>query len=129
MCFNTYSHYGWEAKPAPCIAKRNIPVYKVLDKDNLSPCKLMRDEKGNVMKWRKGYLYIELPNKDGEVFQYIRHWRIWWITKGLHSVKTKSMARGMCGTYRKIVKMYIPKGAKYYTNKDGYYVSDQLLYI
>lgn len=127
MCFNTGISIC-KPKPEPKIAERDIKVYKVINRNGMGSFYNLLDENGSIIYWEPGYHYIESPDIDGNVFFFFEGWGNWEITKGLHSKKTLIGAKYVCEDNERIVKMIIPKGAKYFENKDEY-VSDQLIYL
>lgn len=128
MCFST-GISSKESKPEPKITVRDIKVYKVIRKNGTGVYRDLRYKNGNMMLWKPGYHYTELPDTNGNVFGIKIRLDEWAIYKGLHSIKTPKKAK--IHIYNNdciIVKMIIPKGSKYFKNKDEY-VSDQLVYI
>jgi hypothetical protein len=113
-------------KNNPKIAKEDIPVWKVICK-NGDP----RYFWGTGVKYEKGYHYYQTGRHhfSFDIEKYFDSWRIN-IDMGLHSCKNKYRAMVTHYYYsenHKIVKMYIPKGAKYYENEEEY-VSNELVW-
>lgn len=107
------------------IAKRNIPVKKVIKKNGYSPYY-------SLFKYEKGFEYYQtgekfVINKLNKGSFYICR-----IHKGLHSVKSLEDYRRSSLIYNEniheCVTMIIPKGSTYYYH-DGFYVSDRLIYV
>jgi len=127
MCLTTLAYptnkEALHAKNNPLIANKDIKVYKVLTKRNQSPFMYFEFEKGqhyyqtgrafNIRMKKRWSNYIELE-----------------ISRGLHACLTKRRALSMTQfNNRKIVIMYIPKGAKYFISEYGNeIVSDQLIW-
>ncbi len=102
------------------VAKRDIKVYKAIAKSGYGLFYNLRDKKGNVLLWKQGYHYSEKIGGPRGNF----------IMRGLHSKRTRYGASKVARWYatdRRIVEMYIPKGAKYYMNRTDY-VSNQLVW-
>ena len=125
MCLFSYNS-------TPTIATRNIKVYKVLwyNKDKGWTAPIL----GNYT-YKKG---INTSNSDDARLKVLMPECLYSIGIGyLHSVKTKRQAKFIlkqlnsadpCGDY-KIVKMFIPKGSKYFKSFDNKeYCSDKLLW-
>lgn len=110
----------------PEVAKEDIIVYKVI----LSSGYPLYRERLAGFKYEKGFHYYQTGNKPF-TFDYgrvsPRNWALL-ISVGLHSCKTRQNAKNRAELGGKVVKMIIPKGAKYFEN-DTEYVSDQLIYI
>lgn len=114
MCFTKKFRTKALAKGhKPITARKEFAVYKVINKDNTS--------KHQWFKYKEGTHYTEdklgISMRDDYTLE---------INKGLHSFKTEKYAHSQCWGDRKVVEMYIPKGAKYYSNQ-GYIVSNQLI--
>lgn len=126
MCLFSYNF-------TPTIAIRNIKVFKVL---------CYNKGKGWIAPILGNYTYkkgINDSNLDNVLPEVVLLGEILYsIGKGyLHSAKTKKQAKFIlkhlnfqdpCGDY-KIVKMFIPKGSKYFESFDNKeYCSDKLLW-
>lgn len=111
----------------PLIAKKDILVYKILQKyNNHSPY--------YYMKYEKGFLYYQDGKRQfsSYIMPLVFSWNLE-INQGLHSYKNKKVAEDCLFSVftdpsYKIVEMIVPKGSKYFEN-DGEIVSNQLLYI
>jgi hypothetical protein len=110
----------------PLIAKRNMRVLKVLKPNSGSAYR--------KFKYEKGFHYYQ----DGKPFSFrIERINSYWkvnIFKGLHACLTRDKVATITGpdlftnpSYL-VVRMIIPKGSKYFTNKDGEIVSDNLIW-
>lgn len=132
-------------KPVLKTAKRNIMVKKVLDKYMQSPI--------YHFQWRTDKVYTNegvTIRPFESAYQIIKYGRNWVIEDGLHSCRNiyilcwndkeylssqpKFDARNFVllnsGRFRFKFKVYdavIPKGANYYVNEQGEYVSDRLM--
>ena len=106
----------------PKIAEENIPVWKVIGRDGLSPyyCEF---------KWKRG---LNMAVDDGEseeptevVRESLFHSGLYFIESGwLHAFSNEQTAKNVFRqdfdeTQYKLAKMYIPKGTHYYTGKYG----------
>lgn len=109
--------------PIPKIAKKDIPVYKVIRKDNRG-CYHQLCINYTVEPWTQGFEYEELEfHRIREVIKpdYLKI-----LSNAFHSNvfrKDTKTIKEECEYYNKdkaykIVKMYIPEGAKYY---EGYW--------
>lgn len=126
MCFiiRVKSEKDFKKVRIPKVAKKDITVYKVLQLNGYSPYR-------SNFKYEKGYHYYQTDKEPAFTFFESSFPLRLEINRGLHSCKTKHAAEKIRWFYpegRKIVKMIIPKGAKYYENEE-HYVSDQLIYI
>jgi len=110
----------------PLIAKKDITVYKILNKNFFngkyySPHKHFEYEKGNEY-YRYGKKFeIRVSKTNNE--KYLVH-----IYDGLHSYRTLSRAKDATWGNRKVFKMVIPKGAEYYLGENKDIVSDRLIW-
>lgn len=129
MCFKSTKF------PKLRIAKRNIPCYKVLSKDLSSPFMLEEYVVNEIKETSLGRIERDYLNDTYD------------IEEGLHSytsnckfveldcgyffqVKTKFDKEIMIyGDFYKVFKSIIPKGARYYCNNAGEYVSDKLIVL
>lgn len=125
MCFTKLVTI--EKDSLPEVAKRDIIVYKVIGKDGYG---WMRDLKiaGQRCKWKQGWHYIEETPFLGKKNKKTSNREIIEIRgNAFHSCKTRGLAILRRDSYEKVVKMIIPKGAKYYENADEY-VSSEIIY-
>lgn len=99
----------------PLIAKKDIEVFKVLNKDNTS---IYKD-----FQYTKGFEYTN----DKFTIDYIRFLDRLNIHSGIHSCKTKSATQIHKQDHHKVVKMIVPKGAEYFENDDEI-VSNRLIW-
>ncbi len=120
MCFKL----RYEDKK-PRVAKQDIVCWKILRMDNRSPMyDLVIDRKEEA--WTPGYIYWEKSQtfRKSSISQYK-------VNGGcFHSKRMRKLAKIswiMDDGDKKVVKMIIPKGAKYYEN-DEEYVSDTIWY-
>jgi len=125
MCFIKYfktKEKAVEAKNNPKIAKRDIPVWKQLI--SLNPDEKVGFSPYYSFPYFKGFhYYITDRRKFGiyvEATGYSRDYKLV-INKGLHSYSSNNRYK------INLVKMYIPKGALYYTDGEEY-VSSQLVW-
>lgn len=123
MCFTKRFKTRKEArnfKNNPKIAKKDIPVYKVIHKTGFSAIK--------GFDYCKGFHYTELNPFKGRIkrHDFLFHWLLD-IETGFHSCKSIQEAKKWGLNNKKLVTFYIPKGAKYYEN-DTEYVSDQIVW-
>lgn len=123
MCFEPKSEYGGLTMK---VAKKNIPVYKVLSK-NGAGCIFSLYINGEAEIWRRGYEYRETEFRS--MIQYQKKRIYPEIGKHcFHSWKTKKGAKDFCDSSDKMVEMYIPKGALYLEN-NAQYVSNRIVYL
>jgi hypothetical protein len=105
------------------IAKKDIPVYKILynvdENTGDAPYQLFRYERG----WHY-YQEGKYPFSI-EIVPRTTYWNIM-VEEGLHSYIRKPSILDILGD--RVVKMYIPKGAKYILGRSGDIVSDQLIW-
>lgn len=103
----------------PHIAQTDIPVYKGLGRKGAAPHL-------KNMTYERGYHYYQDGRKKfgKAVIQWFAKEYMLEINVGLHSAKSKAEAarHGI-----RVVKMYIPKGSKFYENH-RHYVSDNLVW-
>jgi hypothetical protein len=127
MCLRIYEDFRTRRKArefmdSPKIATKDILVWKVIESNGVSPYR--------YFKYEKGYHYYQTGKKPFgfKLQQGFCRWFIE-INMGLHSCKSINRAKEVQGlsSTRKVVKMYIPKGAKYFENEREY-VSDQLVW-
>ena len=108
----------------PKIAAKDITVYKVINRDGTPPY-------FPSFKYEKGFHYYQTGNKPFtfEIIKesFSKNYEVN-INEGLHCFKTRERANNIVYGGRRLVKMIIPKGAKYF-EKDDVYVSDQLVWI
>lgn len=125
MCFLKVYNRKYNKPPKPCVAKKDITVYKMLTHDDFSPYAsiIINDA---TEKWIKGWEYFETTP-----FLTANMWWNQLFVSGhaFHSKKTKEKAELMRNRNpnRKVVTMIIPKGALYYENNSEY-VSSSLIY-
>lgn len=101
--------------PKPRIAKKDIEVLKVVEKRDeqfYSPFKGFR--------WQRGYHYYQ----EGQAFSFSKDLGgTWHIFQGLHACLTTKKAVTLSFSFwcskTCIVKMIVPKGAKYYIDRFG----------
>lgn len=114
-------------KEAMKIAKTDIEVYKILNVQQISPF--------YNLKYEKGWHYYQEGDRPFTYSIYKGVHGAWELNveQGLHSCCNLESARklGNCMLgFKIIVPMIIPKGAKYYIDRNmNEYVSDQLIYI
>lgn len=134
MCWNTFK------KPVLKTAKRNISVKKVLAFNMNSPLYFFH--------WEKDKVYCtDKPTKPVKYGKRAWQRKRWFIEEGFHSCKEvykvywndfsyfSSQPRlemfgftiSLLGTCVHAYDAVIPKGANYYLNEYGEYVSDQLM--
>lgn len=125
MCFTLYSDK--RTKPRPKKAKQDIIVFKVLKKSGWG-CYKPLIINGKKLRWQKGTeVYETTPFKDAEWESSISELNI--NGNALHSGTLENAKTILSmSKIRKIVKMIIPKGALYYENNEGEYVSNRLVY-
>ena len=123
MCLNTVLYNSrkeaLEAKKKPLVAKKDIPVYKVLTITNEPPyyCRF---------KYKQGFRYTE--KKLGIVVEVHGQYYKLIGKRGLHACLNKKAAAAHTQYSDKIVKMYIPKGAKYYKGIDDDVITTDLVW-
>jgi len=106
----------------PLVAKKNIEVWKILMNEGKSPYR--------HFKWEPGFHYYQ---DNGKLPKNINGcWNIQ-IHAGLHAfvdeVTARKRRREMFYYHNKhIVKMTIPKGAKYFLGTNGDIVSTEMIY-
>lgn len=111
MCFRLLTKNRY---PRPLVAKEDIVVYKRLKKTSKGYKSPYKDFVYNV-----GYHYYETSSlrkryTGSPMYNFRLH--SFDINEGLHSYKDLTTAMYWKNTLEKIVKMIIPKGAKYYDN-------------
>ena len=129
MCLHSLKHYktkkeALQASKKPLIAEKDITVYKRLNLNDNSPYQFF--------KYEKGYEYIEhsFLKDETKVFYIWQVKEYYFIkNKGFHAYRSKNKAEAFRNTYtQKIVKMVIPKGAKYFLGVDSEIVSNRIIY-
>jgi len=106
------------------IAKKDIPVYKVLehkDQKYLSPYQ--------AMEYEKGYRYDEKQFRISLIKP--RLFKNFWRLEGhigLHCYNSLKAAHDSRGSWEKVIRMYIPKGAKYVEGMDNQIMSESLVW-
>lgn len=112
MCFLKFKNSERRVKPS--IAQEDIPVYKNIG-NGWGWLYRMKDKNGKVMRWQKGWHYIELTP-----FKSI--------------IETESLIKVNGDAFHSLnyklsncAKLYIPKGALYYFNGSDY-VSSEIVY-
>jgi hypothetical protein len=96
------------------VARRDIPVYKTVNRDLTGVYYTMQDVSGNDVLWKRGYQYDELGEIEFDGND---------IESGMfHSCKTVKGAKDQqyFTCIEMIIKLYIPKGTKYYENETQY---------
>lgn len=106
-------------------AGKDIPVFKCIKRGGGGVYKSLYI-KGVLEKWTQGFHYSEPYFKKSAL---IKDWVGDYMVQGdaLHSCATRQAAMRHSNSGRKIVEMYIPKGAYYYMEDDNY-VSSALVY-
>lgn len=104
----------------PLIAKKDILVWKVITKNNIS---IWREFRYYPNKTYITKFYIECGNL---VYNY--NMMFCTVYSGFHAYLSRSIARKVKSYVNdeKVVKFIIPKGAKYYLGDDGDIVSNKI---
>lgn len=126
MCF-TLNFKG--EKPNPKKARKDIEVWKCLGAGGKGWLHSLWID-GKTEPWTKGFEYTETTPFDGTFYygNLTQDAYMQITSNAFHSKKTKELANNMSTEEGDlIVKMYIPKGALYYKNKEEY-VSNQIVY-
>ena len=144
MCWSTLK------KPVLKTAKRNISVKKVLTFNRNSPLYFFHWEKDKVYCTDmpiKPLLSPPISSLRSKYWKWTKQRKRWLIEDGFHSCKEvykvyrngfsyfSSQPRlekfgftiSLLGTYVHVFDAVIPKGANYYLNESGEYVSDMLM--
>ena len=129
MCFRSKKF------PKLKIAKRNITCYKVLSKDLSSPFMLEEYvvnevKESSLDKIERDYLNDTYNIEEG-LHSYTANCKfVKFDCGGFFQVRTKFDKQIMIylDSYT-VFKSIIPKGARYYCNNDGEYVSDKLIVL
>ena len=134
MCWFTSE----KRRAEPRIAKRNIPVIKLYYKSKEPK------EPNELYSIYYSACYIYKVNK--KIYAYDKHGRhivpsprrfanAWKIDAGLHSIKNEQALDNLLPYYMAyrdsdsvLIKCYIPKGATYFLNENGEYVSSELIF-
>ncbi len=120
MCFNLKIN---GVIPTPLIAKKDIHVYKVINKSGEGWIYNLFIN-GKEELWTKGYEYEETT----PFIDYIkRDWNVYFHGHCFHSCKTLHHAKLKQCSNEIIQKFIIPKGALYYKN-DKEYISNRIIY-
>lgn len=121
--FNSYNEIDKFKKNLPII-KKNITVYKILNKDNKSPYR--------GFKYEQGFHYTE-SSFNIQSFQFFNYsplkvkYRVK-IFRGLHVFKKLKQAKTNLRYDDKIVKMIIPKDSVYIEGINGDIVTNNLIW-
>jgi len=114
-----------EFSKKPFIARKEIEVYKILQKSGgLSLYKCFKYEKGWQYFSKFSFNILKLGAKD---------WNLS-VSEGLHFFTNEERAKrsirngGAHPSFYKIVKMYIPKGAKYFRGDNEDIVTNTIIY-
>lgn len=122
----------------PLVATKDINVYKVLAEGGWGPIFTLYIQ-GLAQRYEKGYHYTETtPFKGRECHRPLcgDGWHIKIGRNAFHSLKTREGAENLMVNLKrihterhfKIVRMTIPKGAKYYESGTGYASSEIIYY-
>ncbi len=109
---------------SPTIAKKDIVVYKGLDKvTNVRGCSPY-----NIFYWDKGFRYTEVKrgsrvfgtkiDRRGGGYQIV-------VNRGFHACTSRSRAKSH-GAF--VIKMIIPKGSRYILGSSGDIVTNNLIW-
>lgn len=102
----------------PVLTTKEIVVYKILNKDNTSPCM--------KFKYQKGYWYYQRGKKFGVDKSLCGHNAF--IHDGLHAFVNLRTAFDSRGVETKIVEMVIPVGSIVIYGVDDDIVTDNLIW-